>query len=135
MGSQKDGKALPFQLFQGSPYLASCHHIQSGGQLVQKYDLRVANQRQNNGELLPLPAGELGYEVLSQGAKSELLQQPRIVRRGGIQRSILDASFFYGDVTLILGVLKLYTHPFKHLFSVFGGVHSQNPRSTPVRCL
>ena len=36
------------------------------------------------------------------------------------------------DVWLILGILKLYSHPFKHLFSVFGGVHTQNRRDAPI---
>lgn len=57
------GKPLVFELSERSPYLTPRRDVKPRRQLVQKYKLRTADERENNGQLLPLTAGELGHEA------------------------------------------------------------------------
>ena len=71
------GKPLAFELPERSPYLTPRRDVKPCRQLVQKYKLRAADERENYGQLLPLTAGELGNEAFLSSERPKLSSSRR----------------------------------------------------------
>src|SRR5689334_11003261 len=58
MGGEQDGASLPFKLLDQVPKLAAGLRIEAGGGLVEKEEIRIADECAGEGQALLLSAGQ-----------------------------------------------------------------------------
>src|SRR5216684_6770461 len=87
VGRQEDGASLLPEALHDIPQLQTALRIESGGGLVEKENVGIADQRACDGEPLPLTAGELTHTRIVLFIERQIAQQVLGIRSGAVERS------------------------------------------------
>ena len=127
VGHEKDGHATVPYLFDQSPGVTAGPWVESGGQLVEHHDPRVADQGERDGQPLLLTARQLGEPGGELGVQTESFGQGPPVGGVRMEGAVQLQRLAHRELGLQLALLELGSQQLRHRLVVGDGVESGDP--------
>src|SRR5690606_454599 len=105
---------------------ASCLRIEAGGQLVEKDDVRVVDERQGDEQTLLLSTRQRHEPCISLVGEAQLLEQPRAVDGAWVECRPQRHGFAYLDALLQLRLLQLHADAVLQCVRIADGIEAEH---------